>query len=296
MYSYYAYGLRIKSEFEIPNFILRNSECYDVLIKLGDLDVPSENVISEGNHYKVTTLGTFFFWDETGIIKVHNGSEITVDPNKNIDFLRYLIMGVAFAVLLHQRGLLVLHGSAVRSNKNAIIFLGNSGLGKSSLAFGLNNSGFPLVTDDILPVSFKNDLPIVSPGFPYLKISKDILEVCDCETDKLPKIHIKSLKRSKSAIENFSTDPLNLKTVYILSEGEKSEIKSLSSQKALINLVSNSYNFHRFSGGDRLQNLTQCAKIVKNVPVNILRMRRSLNEFQDLIRLVENDLSQYMGN
>lgn len=291
MYSYYAYGLRINSELKIPKFVACNSKCADVLIRLDDLDIPSEKIILEGNHYKVTPMGTYFFWNGTGIIKVQNGNEIIVDPDEDIDFLRYLVMGVAFAVLLHQRGLLVLHGSAVRSNKNAIIFLGNSGLGKSSLALALNNRGFPIVTDDILPVSFINNFPIVSPGFPHLKISEDILKVLGYEPSELPQIHLKSSKRSKSVIKNFSTDPLNLKAVYIISDGEKSDIKSLSPQKALINLVNNSYNFHRFLEEDRIKNLKQCAKVVKNVPVNLLTIRRSLNEIHDLITLVENDFS-----
>jgi hypothetical protein len=74
------------------------------------------------------------------------------------------LIGTAFGVLLHQRGLVVLHASGVELNGRAALFLGASGAGKSTLAAALAQRGYPLVTDDFCVVSPDPDgRPIVHP-------------------------------------------------------------------------------------------------------------------------------------
>ena len=98
----------------------------------------------EGNNFKVTKNAIYRFWDEIGAFKISNGSEIIVNPSVNINqrILRSFILGTVFASLLHQRGLLILHASAVNINNEA--FLGDKGCGKSTTAMAFCNEGYPL--------------------------------------------------------------------------------------------------------------------------------------------------------
>ena len=58
------------------------------------------------------------------------------------------------ALLLYQRGFLVLHGSSIKINNGAIAFLGYRGNGKSTTAINLYKKNYPIVTDDILSYKF----------------------------------------------------------------------------------------------------------------------------------------------
>jgi serine kinase of HPr protein (carbohydrate metabolism regulator) len=56
------------------------------------------------------------------------------------------------AALLHQRGCLVLHASAVLMNGGADVVSGETGAGKSTLLAALAAKGFPVVSDDVTAV------------------------------------------------------------------------------------------------------------------------------------------------
>ena len=67
---------------------------------------------------------------------VSDGNEIIVDPEPDADLsaIRLFLFGSAFGALLHQRGILPLHGSAIVTSRGAVVFAGVSGSGKSALA------------------------------------------------------------------------------------------------------------------------------------------------------------------
>ncbi len=67
-----------------------------------------------------------------------------------------------------------MHASAAIFNEKLILFLGESGQGKSTLAGYLaNEAGWRLAADDILPVTGGSDGVLAWPHFPQLKIPVD---------------------------------------------------------------------------------------------------------------------------
>jgi ABC-type glutathione transport system ATPase component len=69
------------------------------------------------------------------------------------------------------RGVWSLHASAVMYKENVIVFLGESGQGKSTLAAYLSqNIDWRLVADDILPTQMDLNTVNVLPHFPQLKL------------------------------------------------------------------------------------------------------------------------------
>ena len=68
------------------------------------------------------------------------------------DYVALLIVGSLVAYLLSAAGRLVLHASAVEVDATAVGFVGFSGQGKTTVAALLCAEGYPLVTDDLLPV------------------------------------------------------------------------------------------------------------------------------------------------
>lgn len=80
-----------------------------------------------------------------------------------------LITGPALIFLLNLRDLYCLHASAVTTKAGNVAFIGESGVGKSTLA-NRNGDGWMPIADDILPVQVMNDATVeLLTDFPQLK-------------------------------------------------------------------------------------------------------------------------------
>jgi hypothetical protein len=82
---------------------------------------------------------------------VRSGNEILCAPEGATPphLIAIFLIGTVFAILLHQRGGVVLHASAVGVGDRAVLFCGPSGAGKSTMAAALEQRGYPLLNDDI---------------------------------------------------------------------------------------------------------------------------------------------------
>jgi hypothetical protein len=124
--------------------------------------------------------GPGIFWMEVpGIVRllVIDGREIAVEIlNDATDGeVRAYLLGSAMGALLHQRGLLPLHASAVEIAGRAVAFAGMSGAGKSTIALHLNRRGHLLVSDDICAVDTSGPAPVIWPGLCNLKLWREAL-------------------------------------------------------------------------------------------------------------------------
>ncbi|WP_337972137.1 hypothetical protein [Methanobacterium petrolearium] len=194
--------------------------------------------------------------------------------------------------LLMQRGMLVLHASAVNIDGGAVAFIGCCGDGKSTIATTMNKIGYSFVTDDILTVKFDEiNKPSVFPSFPKAKLDENTIIYMKDKPDSFQKIHPETKKYSYNIIDNFSLNSLPLKNIYILENSNKNDIISLKAEDALIELIKNSYANNLFSDTEREKNLFQCANLVKKVPVKRLKILKSLNKLENLIKIVEKDVN-----
>jgi hypothetical protein len=82
-------------------------------------------------------------------------------------------LGPALLLALAIRGVFCLHASAVKLCDGAVLFLGESAAGKSTLAEMLEDHGAGLirVTDDISPLKYGKDRFELLPDFPQLKLT-----------------------------------------------------------------------------------------------------------------------------
>src|SRR5439155_11302653 len=110
--------------------------------------------------------------------------------------LRLLLFGPVLAVLLHQRGRLVLHGSAVVLCGAAVGVLGASGWGKSTLAGLLHRRGHRFITDDVVAVDVEHGRT-VAPGIPELRLWPDTAAALGHDPDVLPPLHPRHQKRAR---------------------------------------------------------------------------------------------------
>ena len=105
-----------------------------------------------------------------------NGDQVIINPKPEAskDEIRLFLLGSVLGALLYQRGYIPLHGSAVEKGGKAIIILGNSAAGKSTLAASLYLSGYSLISDDLSAISVnKSGLCVILPGIPFFKLWRD---------------------------------------------------------------------------------------------------------------------------
>ena len=82
------------------------------------------------------------------------------------------LFGPALILALARLGVYCLHASAYQENGAAIVFVGHSGAGKSSLARTVSaRTGAQRLCDDITPIALRAGTLYVLPQFPQLKLS-----------------------------------------------------------------------------------------------------------------------------
>jgi hypothetical protein len=84
--------------------------------------------------------------------------------------LRHLFLDQVLPLMMAARGETVLHGSAVTIAGKAVVFLGVSGAGKSTIAVKLASLGYPLLTDDCLLVRFGAGEMFACPSYPGARL------------------------------------------------------------------------------------------------------------------------------
>jgi hypothetical protein len=252
-------------------------------------------MVSEGC-YHATAEEIRLFWKDAGAFLVREGREIVIDPVPTAEeaMLRVGVLGPVLGVLLHQRGWLALHASAVATADGIVAFMGEQGQGKSTMAAAMYDRGHRLVADDITAVRIDKATgsAMVQPGFPQLKLWPESVAALGADPESVPRLVPGFEKRARRALREFSMDLSPLRRLYVLAEGETLHVETLEPQKALMELVGHSYVGRILRDVGASTHLLQCSSLVKNVPVRSLIRPRSLSSLPEVVRLVEEDLAQ----
>jgi len=297
MFHYHAYNLGISSFLPLPELPTSAGAGLDVSIRLGRL-AWSPAIPARKNEPFFESVGdrAYLAWEPLGKYSVQAGSEVVVDPTKEVDesLLRQPLLGVVMAILHHQRGRLVFHASAVEIDDGAVIFLGNKVSGKSTMAAALCNTGNRLLADDVVVIEFdRNGQAYVLPGYPQVKLYPDTISQLGQDPDALPPLAPGLMKRACQMTDRFSEKALPLRRVYVLASDAQTAVRHLQPQDALLWLMSNSY-VARFgkqllSSDSASRHLSQCIDLVRRVPVRCLERPRALELLPAVVELIEAD-------
>ena len=295
MFSYYAYGLRIHSEIAIPEFTT-DSGSPDVTLTI-DCDTPISNyipetVVKQAWAMHVSRKQGLVYVQDTGLYLINEGNKIVFIPAPGVsqEIVRFYVVGTVMSILLYQREFLVLHGSVIDVEGEAVIFLGNSGDGKSTTAAALHAAGYKLFNDDVAPITLGEDhRAFLLPGFPQIKMSLETAEALDYDFDSLPIIHPKSVKRGYRPQHDFSRSPLNIKRIYVLDYGTEFASTPIPASLATMELVRHSRPTTLYQRGDALH-FFQCANLVKEQTIYRLQRPKSLKLLPKIADFVRQDL------
>lgn len=300
-YFYKAFGLVFKSCIEHPEFFAQGpSEYPDCTINFGEVPVNLSNPDKIGGVYQ--TQGNQFLLkiEKVGRYLIENGNAITIDKLRATTNRETIIFlwASAMAALLHQRGMLIVHGSTVKIGESAVIFSGRSGSGKSTMAsaFSSLEDSF-MVSDDISAIRInQTGIPVVLPGYPMMKLWRDSSEKFGIEWDETRYIRENVKKMIVNTRDRFYDQEVGLGQIYLLSykNNGNAEIHEISGYKKLELLTGKIFrkNYINKNENSSLDIFERASKILPSVRLCTVERQQGMSFFDETFELIKNDLSQ----
>jgi hypothetical protein len=296
MKDYTAYELTIRSAFDIPELQPLDDAVAspDVIIREGTVDPVPESVDGKGIERIQATPGECrLSYDSYGSFLVESGERVTIDPaspavvgtKKFLQLLENQIM----AVVLHQRGHLVLHASAVAVDGSAAVFLGPRGAGKSTTAAAFEANGYHVLEDDVVAIRFDDGTPTVLPGIPQLRLTGDAANGLGLEDAVEPTESGWTDKYHQRLDELPGATPL--RACYLLRDGESVALEELPGHDPLFELISHTYAGGLLADTDsNSEHFQQCSTILDQVAFKELRRPVDLDRLPELVTAVVDDV------
>jgi hypothetical protein len=297
MHNYEAFKLLICSEIILPELPLAAESQLNkehINIKFGVVDASGLNCsATKGLFYQATESELWLHVPNIARFLVSNGNQIIIDAVPGIDeeSIRVFILGSCMGALLMQRNLFLLHGNAVKIGEHCISFVGHSGAGKSTLCGAFFKRGYSILADDVCAIDANG---FVLPSFPQIKLWFDAAQHLNIETKSLRKIRPRIEKFAVPLDQQFHTETLPLKIVYVLNPHNKSEfnLETIKGVQKLQPMQNNAYRKHYIKGLEREKgHFLQSANIANKVAVVRVTRPNEGFDLDQLVTLIEQDMA-----
>ncbi len=311
-YTYTVYGISLHSEIPLPlpttgvgelaHIELHTAAASFFTQLVGDTSLQQ----SDDSWYQLGILddGAFYArWTGVGEFLVSlDGHKIIChqfDIATSESFHVYLL-GQALSFALVRSGLEPTHATTVVINGEAVVFLGDSGVGKSTLAASFVNAGHSLLTDDLLVFKTVENRVIGFPGpariklFP--KIAKRFLSNASdgvCMNPDTRKLILPLDDSDKHLI------PVPVRVIYSLLPADNDiddktvHVEALSSREGFVELVKNTYNTRIVNSHRLSQQLEQTSNVAARVPVRRLLIPRGLDQLLSFQNMIITDMKNH---
>lgn len=203
-----------------------------------------------------------------------SGAEVDCAPGELPDWLwqRFLVGQILpLAALLH--GLETLHSSSVAIDGRALLLLGSSGAGKTSVALHLAGQGAVLLSDDVTAIEPDGPTVLAHPG-------TSLASVDVAEAERLPetvptrRVLGVSEGEARLAIDDVGEEPYPIAAVYVLTRRDDARRLSFAEPDVdpAVVLLGGTFNaYHR--GNDRLvTQLGACAALSESAFLRLVEV------------------------
>ena len=291
---YYAvYGLRLRADADIPGLLSAPGTEWDVDVCFaagppaaliwqpssrytnrrendqGESPWLEIHESADGQYVRLTYTET-----RIGFVLSQQGTHIWIDNPDTIPYelaIPYLL-GPVLGFVLRLRGVVSLHASAVVVDGQAVAFMGQVGAGKSTLAALFAAHGYPVITDDVLPLLRQEDAWWVHPGYPRLRLWPPSIEAVNRKPDGLPLVVPGWDKRYLDLDTAFYPRPLPLARVYILVDWQPAphlapRLERAGPQEALFDLMPHTYTNYLLDRAMQAHEFGILSDLAQSVPV-----------------------------
>ncbi len=219
--------------------------------------------------------------------------------------IRTFAVTSGLGALAIQRGALVLNGTALERDGEAILLLGHPAAGKSTLAWCLIQEGWRLLSSELVAVGSDG---IVQPGMHQLKLWHDAAAALELNWEQLPPVR-KGLKRYALLAEDLTClpQPTPLRLIYALNRAKEDSVKESDAEEgvdkekasirashqfsqttALMRLRNNAFQARVYRGMDaEAQLFMQAAALARTVPVHALIVPDGIKAMAESLKEVD---------
>lgn len=299
MKTYSAYSQIIQSDSPLPMAEVSHQGSPDITVSSSDFSKPKsyKNNPFYQSQYLFNNDNLHLYWNNVCSLYVKDGKEILFmqDPD-SVDktYPGLLIAGTAMAVVLFQKGFTVLHGSCVKIDGKAFIFLGHKGEGKSTMAGYFASTGHQLISDDVCAISFLDDSPLVHQSFPSIKLWPDAMDFLNLAPAEHGKVHKNFEKRNVKFNTRSNEEVTELGAIILLQTAPDVTLEKITGTDALVALLQQ-FIINRFQDGQSssvLQKIYfQATNLLQKVPFYSLSRPRN----HDLLPSISDKIIDELG-
>jgi hypothetical protein len=294
-YTYALYGLSLRSEWALPccegtEAALPRVDLFEGPAHLFSAASAETEKRAKGPrwaHYLALPDGSEYLrWSRLFEFLVSpDGSWIAGRPlaDASSEVFQTYLLGQVLSHALIKLGFEPIHATVVEMGGEAVGFMGDSGLGKSTLAAALVRVGFRLLTDDLLILK-NGPRPYAYPGLPRIKLFPEIARTVFGEQVQGTPMNPLT---PKLVIPLDSTrcvrQPIALREFYVLQKPVERErrthlkIRRASPRRAFLELLRNTYNRDVVERQRLKRQLFLHAPLALNVPFKLLSFPRRLS-------------------
>ena len=246
---YICYGLLFSSDIELPELTEMNdsSICGNyplIKIKIAhQTEILPPEAVQTNPHIWHCNGATYIIIPDVVCFFIKNGTEIRITPGhlSSSQVIRSLLFGPAMAALLFQRGIVVMRGATIQIGNNAMLIIGRSGVGKSTLAAKLISRGHKIIADDIAPID-ENCVALQGPG--QIKLWRESLDLLNISAEYIPKVRPEIQRFRLPCQATDSSEPLKVRWIYVMESGKGIgyHINKLSGINKFSQINNNLYN------------------------------------------------------
>ena len=227
-YHYRHSGLLVASQIELPEWgrFACDAQPPDVRILVAQEPSPQcplAGSVAEGDSLR-------FGVEDIGCWQMEGGRVIRIHPAGGVreEELRLFTLGSAWGALGYQRGFAMWHASAVERGGNAVLFCGDTGEGKSTLAAAQSAAGARLVADDLCRVQPTDRGAVIYPSSARIKLWRTAIDRLGWQDRILQRDYFRDDKfhcQAQGAIAGNT--PLDLAAIVVLGQSETPVLERL---------------------------------------------------------------------
>jgi hypothetical protein len=213
------------------------------------------------------------------------------------------LLGPILGFVLRLRQTVCLHANAIAIADRVVVLVGTAGAGKSTTAAAFAQQGYPILSDDVVPIVDRGDTFLIQPAYPRIRLWDESVRALYGTNNALPRLvptHPTWDKRYLDLSQpgyKFQTEPLPLAAIYYLNARSDDPrcpyIEPMVTQECLITLITNTYTNYLLDKRLRAHEFELLSRLIKHIPVCQLNPHTQIDRLPDLLTTVLADLQTH---